>query len=648
LARAKRLAPRRVEPELHLVGAALAAANGAAEEALSEVAHAREVASQLGLVFVQGEAALGEIALLGGQDPRRISMLKDELRRVAAAIRLPGEVGIEPLAVLRRIYGRLVAPDFVMQPIETNVGVEPSDGQVLTAGIPEEVFRTFVMINRSVLREKDLDRLLERLLEHAVALSGARRGFVVLLKDGRVVCEARSGELEPENEEISRGIVLEAIQQMRPLVTANAKSDTRLSGRKSIEKFDLRSVLCVPFRCYSGTEGAIYVDNPMREGVFGNRAVDFLEALASQAAIAIGNIERSREIERLNEELKQRVAVREAELDQARRELVKTGAADGARRMIAQADSMKLVIDLARRVAKSDLPVLVLGESGSGKEMIARFVHEASARCARSFVAENCSAIPETLLESEFFGCMKGAFTGADQDRDGLFQQADGGTLFLDEIGDMPLSLQSKLLRVLQEKAVRKVGATHTTPVDVRLVCATHRDLEAMVAEGKFREDLYYRVRGVVLRIPPLRERRDDIPALAELVLDRLNTRHGTKKRLGKPLLKKLLSHDWPGNVRELESEVTRLYHVASDDELNDSEFEPRRHEMTVDAESAVIAVRPMHEIERDAIRLALRETGGNREEAARRLGISRAAFYVKLKAYGLRESSPSSRQRKS
>ncbi len=645
LAKARKLASPRLEAELRLVAGLIGIGSGATAEANGEFEQARDLAGRMGLAVTLNEAIVREIVHCEATDPARAEARRIDLRTALPLLKLPDQHDLDAVSKLRRIYGKAVAPTFR---VETEHTAMTREGRVLTEGIPEEVFRTFVMINRSVLREKDLDRLLERLLEHAIALTGARRGFVVLLKEGRIAFEARSGELDAENEEISRGIVFEAIQQMRPLVTANAKSDSRLTGRKSIERFDLRSVLCVPFKCFTGADGAIYVDNPVREGVFGTRAVDLLEALASQAAIAIGNIERSREIERLNEELKKRVAFQEIELDQARRELVKSGVADGARRMIAQSEPMRLVVDLARRVAKSDLPVLVLGESGTGKEMLARFVHDASARCARAFVGENCSAIPETLLESEFFGCVKGAFTGADQDRDGLFQKADGGTLFLDEIGDMPLSLQTKLLRVLQEKMVRKVGSSTATPVDVRLVCATHRDVEQMVKDGKFREDLYYRIRGVVLRLPPLRERRDDIPILVEALLERLHGRNGVVKRASKSLLKRLMAHDWPGNVRELESEVTRLYHLSGGDELDEAALELRRRDVAADGESSVVAVRPMDEIERDAIKLALRETAGNREEAARRLGISRAAFYVKLKNYGLQESSPSSRRRKS
>jgi len=294
------------------------------------------------------------------------------------------------------------------------------------------------------------------------------------------------------------------------------------------------------------------------------------------------------------------------------------------------------LLDAADRLARTEIPLLLSGESGTGKEVLARRIHAVSPRADGPFVAENCAAIPESLLESEFFGHVRGAFTGATCDRDGAFTCADGGTLFLDEIGDMPLALQGKLLRVLEDGLVRPVGASAARAVDVRVVCATNQDLPALVHERKFRGDLYFRLRGAVLQISPLRERREDIGELARYFLRGLNREHGTQKCLTDRAVTGLTARFWPGNARELRNEITLLYHlshtVLGDSGLDVCAPDPR----LVSGDGVVNAVVPMAEIERDAIRLALAEAGGDCSEAARRLGMSRSCIYTKIKKHGL------------
>ncbi len=301
--------------------------------------------------------------------------------------------------------------------------------------------------------------------------------------------------------------------------------------------------------------------------------------------------------------------------------------------------AMRRLIEATRQVAESELSVLVQGESGAGKEVLVQYLHAASARAAQPFVAENCSAIPESLAESLLFGHVRGAFTGADRDRAGLFVQADGGTLFLDEIGDMPLALQARLLRVLEERRVRPVGGHASVAFDVRIVCATNRDLLELVREGRFRSDLYYRLAGATLRIPALRERPADVELLARRFLDELNEEQGTERRFASGLMERLCAHAWPGNVRELRNRVAVLFHLSDGDEI-DGEL-PAAHRMHAvaredAAQRLVTRVAPLAEIELDAIRLALEETGGDRREAARRLGISRSTLYARLRLLGL------------
>jgi serine/threonine-protein kinase PknK len=635
----------RLAPTIAIEEARATLAQGAVEEAAGLLFQARDEARRMGLAIERAIAIAELVLVLKAVAPSRAAAVAAELRPALRAIQFPQADAERPsIESWRGLLGKPLATALDMDQ-EPTAEHPLAAGRVTTEGIPDEVFRTFVAINRSVLRETERDRLLERLVEYAVALTGARRGYLVMLRAGQVEFESRAGDVGAGADEVSRSIVLDAIKQRRPLVTANARTDQRLQGRRSIEDFDLRSVLCVPFQTEAGIEGAIYVDNPVREGMFSTRSIDLLEALAGQAAIAIGNLEHRAQVESLNTDLEKRVRLREQELREARRALDGKPTVESG--MVAESESMRQLLRLTDRVASSDLPILIRGDSGTGKEVLARRIHASSPRASKAFVAENCSAVPETLLESEFFGYAKGAFTGADHDHDGLFVQADGGTLFLDEIGDMPASLQAKLLRALQEKAVRPLGSTRSRAVDVRLVCATHRNLEEMVKSGAFREDLYYRIRGATLTLVPLRERNEDVAPLARIFLDRLNARYSTKRTLTPPLLRRLVQHDWPGNVRELESEITRLYHLAQGDVIDEADFDLKPRAKGVLEGRAVVLVKPIDEIEKEAIELALKECGGNREEAARRLHISRAAFYVKLKKYDLAQSQPSSRARK-
>lgn len=314
----------------------------------------------------------------------------------------------------------------------------------------------------------------------------------------------------------------------------------------------------------------------------------------------------------------------------------RASAAHDMPRIVADSPSMRRMLELMLLAAPSDSPVLLIGESGTGKELLARELHERSARRARPFVAVNCSAIPDTLLESHLFGHRRGAFTDAREDRNGLFRDATGGTILLDEIGDMPAFLQAKLLRVLQEKEVHPLGASTPVPVDVRIVAATHHDLEALIDAGKFRLDLYYRLKVIVIPIPPLRERPED---LVPLVAHFLN-KHGP--RLGRPectlstdALAILRGYQWPGNVRELENTIVRSLVLGKSDVIDASAL-PADLRSSSPAGSRGSRVRSMVEIEREHIQRALHVAGGNKSAAARLLGVDRKTLYSKIKLYGI------------
>jgi len=292
---------------------------------------------------------------------------------------------------------------------------------------------------------------------------------------------------------------------------------------------------------------------------------------------------------------------------------------------------------LVSRVAGTKSSVLIIGESGTGKELISRTIHEASPRRERAFVAVNCTTLSETLLESELFGHVKGAFTGAIERRPGLFLEANRGTVFLDEVGDMSLSMQAKLLRVLQEQEVKPVGGTDTVPVDVRVVAATHQDLEALTRAGRFRTDLYYRLHVVALHVPPLRERREDIPVLAEHFLREYAAAADRPIQGFSPqAMQSLLAHSWPGNVRELENVVERAVALTQGLIVEESDLPEK---LAVPASVTNLAAQAdrltLEETIRRHVTEILEQVHGNKSEAARVLGIPRRTLYRMLERYG-------------
>jgi two-component system response regulator AtoC len=312
----------------------------------------------------------------------------------------------------------------------------------------------------------------------------------------------------------------------------------------------------------------------------------------------------------------------------------------GDRPIVAASPAMIQVLEIVERAAEFKATVLLQGESGSGKEVIARAIHSQSPRRDEAFVAINCAAIPEALLESELFGHAKGAFTGADRSRRGLFSEADGGTLFLDEIGELPIALQAKLLRVLQEEEVRAVGESKPRRVDVRVLAATARDLETEVAAGRFREDLFYRLDVVRVKVPPLRERREDIPLLVDHFLRRAPETLGKGMRaIDDDALERLVDYAWPGNVRELENVLERAVILCRGDRLSLADLPPNLTAAPAERRSSsrdLSLRRARRAVEARLISEALEATGGNRTHAARLLGISHRALLYKLKEYGL------------
>jgi len=325
----------------------------------------------------------------------------------------------------------------------------------------------------------------------------------------------------------------------------------------------------------------------------------------------------------------------------------------GLANLIGNSPEMEKIYRILSKVSQTAHPVLILGESGTGKELIARSIHANGPNASKPFLPVDCGSLVPTLVESELFGYVKGAFTGATRNKEGLLVSAEGGTVFLDEVGELPLDLQAKLLRALQEKEIRPVGATHSVPINARILAATNRDLTTMVEQGRFRKDLYYRLNVVALRIPPLRDRREDIPVLAAHFLNRLSSRNGgTKYTLSDDALRTMSEYSWPGNVRELENSIERACALCSGPVLRLGDMPTQLQEFHLNTHRAASAptngkpvtpisasVTPLADLERKAILETLRQLKGDKLTTARLLGIGKTTLYRKLKEYGISDS---------
>lgn len=328
--------------------------------------------------------------------------------------------------------------------------------------------------------------------------------------------------------------------------------------------------------------------------------------------------------------------IHEQELDQENRVLrEQLRTRPGYKELIGTSPKMQRVYKLIEKVSQHNYPVLILGESGTGKELVARSIHFSGSRRQKSFVPLDCSALVPTLIESELFGYVKGAFTGALHTKQGVFESADNGTLFLDEIGNLPMDMQAKLLRVLQEREVKPVGSNDRVAVNVRIIAATNRDLEAAVRENNFRNDLFFRLNVVQIKLPPLRERRSDIPLLVQAFLEKFADPEHPMPVLAEDAMARLTSYDWPGNIRELENAIERAVALGSGPILHSGDLPTSVHYgNTAEGVTAPDEIVPLEEMERRAILRALREADGDKLVAARLLGIGKTTLYRKLKQY--------------
>jgi len=456
-----------------------------------------------------------------------------------------------------------------------------------------------------LMHTRDLTELLDALMDAVILITNADKGFLILL-EGETLDVKVARNLNRENiadavTQLSDSIIAKVVRSRKPVIVSDAMSDDEFAGAKSVMHLKVSSVICVPLLDRGRLLGIIYVGNDSIRDLFQETTLRVLTVFASQAALIVANALHMNELKHDNRRLNER-------LEQYRfGEIVGTS------------PPMQQVFRKVEKIAPTDISVLITGETGTGKELIAREIHNRSPRAGKPFVTINCGAIPENLLESELFGHVKGAFTGAVANKQGKFQAADGGTLFLDEIGEMPIELQVKLLRAIQEKVVYRVGDTRPETVDIRILAATNRDLEKEIAGGRFREDLYYRLNVVNLELPPLRVRGDDVLVIARYLLARYSREYDAKvKGLSPNAAVSIRKHAWPGNIRELENRIKKAIVLCESTVIGPDDLG-----LTGDVLPQILTLADAKEkFQREYINEVLALNNGNRTKTARDLGV--------------------------
>jgi transcriptional regulator with GAF, ATPase, and Fis domain len=486
-------------------------------------------------------------------------------------------------------------------------------------------------VSQMLLQDCDYGELLSTILDATIDGLGAERGFVLLQENGEfgavTARNYRSEALNKAESEFSTSIAANVVASGRALLVADALNSESFGSNASVQHLSLRSVLCAPLANSDEVFAVIYLENRKLTNFFTERQRQLLDEICSLAAPRIRTAVAM-----------QRARQKAAEIQ------VLLNDNDG----ILTADTkMAELLDTVHRVSATDLPILIQGETGTGKELVARAVYRNSNRAHGKYLVLNCAALPPTLIESELFGYVRGAFTGATRDRIGLIGAAHRGTLFLDELGELPLELQSRLLRVLQSGEFNRIGSVQTETADVRFIAATNRDLEREVEEGRFRRDLYFRLSPITLKLPPLRTRPHDIHILVEHFLNLYSRRYAKQApKLSDQALAVLAGYHFPGNVRELEGEMARLIAVCSSGsvipaEALDERFRGIQRTQRANDSDAELAPMSLAEMEKRLILSVLKSTAGNRTQAAAVLGITREGLRTKIQRLGIQEDVP-------
>jgi transcriptional regulator with GAF, ATPase, and Fis domain len=515
--------------------------------------------------------------------------------------------------------------EVVIAPTEAPLSV---DAAAIPPGRLHESFNRLVLLyglGQQIYVADDPDQVFARILEAVAALLKIERAFVAVVSDGRLIPRAvhridLQGDVAAWP--ISRTMLDRVISQGISLLTTDATKDTQYGHVRSVDLHNIRSAMCCPLGSRRAPRGLLYVDNRLSTGAFSRSDLEFLTALAHYGSLALNNAEARRAIASERD-------LAEARFEAFRREIAVHGDIVGVSTPIVH------LYGQVRKAARKDVPVLLVGETGTGKEVFARALHACSPRAALPFIAVSIKALSQTLVEAELFGHEKGAFTGADKRRLGRFELAKGGTLFLDEVLDVPVDIQPKLLRVLEQRTFERVGGNDCITADVRIVCACNRNPEAAVARGAFREDLYFRLNAVTLEIPPLRERRADILPLLQHFLRQCRS----DKVFEDEALQCLVRYPWPGNVRELKHCVEALDALVDGQRVGREDL-PSRFRQSPVGKGEDLWFEPLSSlvarVEREHILRAIERSGGSSEKAIALLKISRAKFFERKKGYGL------------
>lgn len=489
-------------------------------------------------------------------------------------------------------------------------------------------------ISQTLDRDMDLRDVVGPVLEAIAKNMGMLRGILTLLnrESGDILIEAAHGLSESQMERgryrPGEGVIGKVVRTGRPAVVPHISDEPlfldRTGARKGLEKKDI-SFICVPIKLENEVIGTLSADRLFEEGVSFEEDVRLLSIIASMISQAV-------RLRRSAQEEQSRLLEENERLQSQLQERFRPS------NIVGNSKGMQTVYDLIAQVSRSDTTVLIRGESGTGKELVAHAIHFNSLRSAKPFIKVNCGALPESVVESELFGHEKGAFTGAIATRKGRFELAHGGSIFLDEIGDLSPTTQIKLLRVLQEREFERVGGTATLKTDVRVIAATNRDLEELISEGIFRQDLYYRLDVFPIHVPPLRDRKTDIPLLADFFVEKYSkVNHKNIRRVATPAIDMLMTYHWPGNVRELENCIERAVLLSSNHVIHGHHLPPTLQ--TAEASGTMPSgtlERMLDNIERDLIIDALKAARGNKAKAARALGISERIMGLRVRKHGI------------
>jgi Nif-specific regulatory protein len=649
----------------HTLAASLAFRQQNIEGATSEVTRGAAIARELDdrFTIAKSEWVWGKIKFFSGdrdaaaQKFESARTLFEELETPYELARLLFDVGLlrdepeEATQTIRsaiRIFEKLDATHDLERARGALFRIKPA-GKAPDAGVVG-LYEVVKIINSTL----NLQDVLTRVLDLAIRRLRAERGMILLLDPitnalrTRVVRNIKENA-EGESKRSPQSIVKEVIQSGQAVMSADARADHRFTESESVIAENILSILCVPLIIKDRIAGAIYVDHRQARHLFSQKDLNFLEAFGDQAAVAIENA-------RLYEELEEARTRLSLENDSLRREVLVEKHLDS---VVGQSEAVAKIQFATRKAAAGHSTVLIRGESGTGKGLVARIIHNVSPRRNGPFIKFNCAALPETLAESELFGHEKGAFTGADRRKLGRFELANGGSIFLDEIGKMTLSMQAKLLRVVEDKEFERVGGTQTIKTDVKIIAATNLEIEKAIEGGSFREDLFYRLNIIPLMLPPLRERKDDIPLLAEHFIRKICKDLGVEtKRLEPGVLDLFLRYNWPGNVRELEATLHRAIVMSNGETITRNDF----YGLFADA-GVVLSGQPgapvmapsmlnpmigkmditsdvydevMASVDKQLIERALESSGGRIREAARRLGLARNTLKAKIQKYNI------------